>query len=130
MGEQSPHEEKPWKVRNVAERDAEHQKTLDQLDDVLEFLTVDFRRLAEHLMEYDENIKRIGLTRETKRLMGRLAQETGNTPSDILVKALTLYDVANKARSEGNRIAVLSPDDEIIREIIGFEPLAPQSSSK
>jgi hypothetical protein len=45
---------------------------------------------------------------------------TGDDPSEMIRKALALYEVASVAKSEGNALAVVGPDGEVVRDIEGF----------
>lgn len=58
----------------------------------------------------------VGLTR-------LLAARSNESYENTLMKALTLYGAALDATEKGNRLAVLSPDDDIVHEIIGFDPV-------
>ena len=55
-------------------------------------------------------------------LVQLLAAKSNDVKDDVLQKALTLYGLALDAREKGNGMAILSPDDEILHEVIGFEP--------
>lgn len=48
-----------------------------------------------------------------------MAQESGSTKSDVLRKALALFEVASEARRDGNRIAILTKDRQVLTEIVG-----------
>ena len=48
-----------------------------------------------------------------------MAQETGSTKSDVLRKALALFQVASEARRDGNRIGILTKDRQVLTEIVG-----------
>ena len=53
-------------------------------------------------------------------LLNEISAKTGAPGFIVLRKALTLYNVAWEAEEEGNRIAILTPDDEIDRDIVGI----------
>lgn len=48
-----------------------------------------------------------------------MAQESGSTKSDVLRKALALFEVASEARREGNRLGILTKDRQVVTEIVG-----------
>lgn len=51
----------------------------------------------------------------------RLVEKTGDTPEDVLLKALTLYEVAFDATHEENQRLVLATHDyDFVREIVGL----------
>jgi len=62
-----------------------------------------------------------GYTPEVGALTRLIAAKSGDTLDGVMLKALTLYGLARDAVEQGNRITVLNPDDEIVREIVGFE---------
>ena len=64
----------------------------------------------------------LGATEEVGSLASRLAYEYCMPPSDVLLKALGLFKLALEARAKGNRLAILDGNDEIVQEIVGFEP--------
>jgi hypothetical protein len=41
---------------------------------------------------------------------------------EVVHRAMVLYAFALEADGDGNRLAVLSPDDEIVREVTGLRP--------
>jgi hypothetical protein len=45
---------------------------------------------------------------------------TGDNPDEMFRKALALYEVAAAAKDEGNGLAVVGPDGEVVRDIKGF----------
>ncbi len=67
-------------------------------------------------------VQEYGLSNEVIGLLRLLASKSDDSYEDLLRKALTLYNVALDARDNGNRLAILNPDDVIVREIVGFEP--------
>ena len=65
----------------------------------------------------------IGQSDEAAGLIRLLAARSGDNREDVLLKALTLYGLAIDAIEKGNHLAILTPEDEILREITGFEPV-------
>ena len=53
-------------------------------------------------------------------MLGGLAKESGATKSDVLRKALALYEAATEAKREGHRIGVISRDRQVLTEIVGI----------
>ena len=73
-----------------------------------------------------------GATLESEEAAGMtrlLAARTGDSREDTLLKALTLYGIAIDAIEKGNRLSILNSDDELIREIEGFEAAEATSRS-
>jgi hypothetical protein len=62
-----------------------------------------------------------GLSTEVTGLLHLVASKSNDSHEALLRKALTLYNVALDARDNGNRLAILNPEDIIVREIMGFE---------
>jgi hypothetical protein len=62
-----------------------------------------------------------GLSTEVAGLLHLAASKSNDRHEDLLRKALTLYNVALDARDNGNRLAILNPEDIIVREIVGVE---------
>jgi hypothetical protein len=52
--------------------------------------------------------------------MDKLVEKTGDSREDLLLKALTLYEVVTDAISKGQRLALLTQDYRFVREIIGL----------
>lgn len=69
-------------------------------------------------------LRELGYTDEITRFVRTLAERSHNSKEAVLRKALNLFKFALDTRDEGNRLSVLSPDDEIVHEIVGFEPAA------
>jgi hypothetical protein len=59
---------------------------------------------------------------EAAGMIRLLAARSGDNREDVLLKALTLYGLALDAIEKGNHLAILTPEDEIVREITGFQP--------
>ena len=45
-------------------------------------------------------------------------------------RAITLFKAAFDAGHEGNRLAILTPDDDIVRDIVGFRAAEPASPAR
>lgn len=74
-----------------------------------------------------QTMQRLGYTDEVAGLVQLLASKSGDNLEAVLKKALNLYGLALDASERGNRMAILNPDDEIVREIIGFEVTEPNA---
>jgi len=59
------------------------------------------------------------IRRQQQRLM-ELAAMIGEPEDILLAKALAFYKDALEAERQGNRVAILNKDDEIISELSGF----------
>jgi hypothetical protein len=55
-----------------------------------------------------------------------LAEKTGDSKEDILLKALALYEAAIDAKQKGQRLVLVGSDYKFIKEIIGFEQMKPE----
>ncbi len=59
-----------------------------------------------------------------------LAESTGETSEDVLLKALTLYEIALDAKKKGQRVILTGPDYHFIREIVGFDQAISESAGR
>jgi predicted transcriptional regulator len=57
---------------------------------------------------------------ELNDTLEELAQRSHSTKSDILRKALALFDVASQAKQKDQKIGILDQDDQVVKEIIGI----------
>jgi len=62
----------------------------------------------------------IGYSNVVLGLLHLLVARSNESYDDLLRKALTLYSFALEAKEQGNRLAILNPDDEIVHEISGL----------
>lgn len=69
----------------------------------------------------EQELKKSGYNEEVAGLLHLLAARSNDSKDRVLLKALTLYGLALDAMEKGNRLAILSPDDVIVHEVIGFE---------
>jgi hypothetical protein len=69
-----------------------------------------------------EFYEQIGYSDEVPTLLEDLTARTGESGAVILRKALRLLSAAWDAEEEGNRIAILTPDDEIVQDVVGIHP--------
>ena len=67
-------------------------------------------------------------SQEIAGLVQLLASRSGDAKESALKKALTLYGLALDSIEKGDRLAILNPEDEIVREITGFEVAEPAYS--
>jgi hypothetical protein len=96
----------------------------DQASKVLESLFALFNSSLSKMIPplIDCHLENTGFTREIAGLVQLLAARSDDTKEGVLEKALTLYGLALDAREKGNRLAILSPDDVIVHDVVGFEP--------
>jgi hypothetical protein len=73
--------------------------------------------------DYEREFEELGLNGETGGLLQLLAARSGESKASILGKALNLFGIALTSIEIGNRLAILNDEDEIVREIIGFDPM-------
>jgi putative ubiquitin-RnfH superfamily antitoxin RatB of RatAB toxin-antitoxin module len=76
----------------------------------------------EHENENGSNRVRLNLviTKQLDAALAQLAVENGTNKSDILRKALALYEVASEAKEQGNRLGIVSKDRQLLTEIVGL----------
>lgn len=60
------------------------------------------------------------ITKQLDAMLEKLADENGTNKSDILRKALALYEVASGAKEQGNKLGIFSKDRQVLTEIIGL----------
>lgn len=60
------------------------------------------------------------ITKQLDDMLEKLADENGSNKSEILRKALALFEVANEAKEQGNRLGIVSKDRQLITEIVGI----------
>jgi hypothetical protein len=60
------------------------------------------------------------ITKQLDDMLEKLADENGTNKSEILRKALALFEVANEAKEQGNRLGVVSKDRQLLTEIVGL----------
>ena len=49
-----------------------------------------------------------------------LAERSHSSKSDILRKAIALFDVAAQAKQKDQRVGILDRDDKVVKEIVGI----------
>ena len=76
----------------------------------------------EQEAEVTNNRVRLNLviTKQLDAKLEHMASENGTNKSEILRKALALYEVANSAKEDGNRLGIVSKDRQLITEIVGL----------
>jgi putative ubiquitin-RnfH superfamily antitoxin RatB of RatAB toxin-antitoxin module len=60
------------------------------------------------------------ITKQLDATLGQLATENGTNKSEILRKALALYEVASEAKEQGNRLGIFGKDRQLLTEIVGL----------
>ena len=80
----------------------------------------EIRRLMPSVI--DAALARRGDDEEVAGMVRLLAAKSTDAKDEVLRKALTLYGVALDAREKGNKLAIITPDDLIVHDVIGFEP--------
>jgi hypothetical protein len=106
-------------LRSLPSKDAERVAQL--LSDYIGQLISD--TLQKELPKRFEGFQNaLGVSDEVGALCFRIASEHTMPPSDVFLKALSLFKRALDAEAKENRIAILDRNDEIVQEIVGFEP--------
>jgi len=62
----------------------------------------------------------LDMSPEANELLENLAIASGTTKSQILRRAVALYDVVAAARSQGKRVGVLDQSDKLVSEFVGL----------
>lgn len=60
------------------------------------------------------------ITKQLDAMLEKLAGEKGTNKSEILRKALALYEVASDAKAHGNKLGIVSKDRQVLTEIVGL----------
>jgi predicted transcriptional regulator len=60
------------------------------------------------------------LSPELNSTLEDLAKQIHGTKSDVLRKAIALMELAVRAKSEGRRIGIAKPDEELAIEVVGI----------
>lgn len=111
-----PPDKRETVLRVVTESAAKAIKTLeDTLPSTIEKI------LSPRLVDA---FQKLGYTEEVAGLVQLLAARSGDSRESVLRKALTLYGLALDANEKGNKLAVLSPDDEIVQDITGIDDVS------
>lgn len=61
----------------------------------------------------------LNVSDDLNQALERMAAETETTKSEILRKALTLYEVAREGSKEGKKISLVD-GDKVVTEIVGL----------
>jgi hypothetical protein len=109
----------------------------DQAEGVIESFVRKAQPAIENVLDrtlppaIERFLKNRGFTEEVAGLVHMLAARSNDAKEGVLEKALTLYGLALDAREKGNRLAIISPEDFIVHEVVGFEPanLAPAKAT-
>jgi hypothetical protein len=62
----------------------------------------------------------VELPDETMSIVNDLLAHSGDSPSDLFLKALALYKVAMDAKAEGNHLAVVNAEGDVDQDITGL----------
>ena len=62
----------------------------------------------------------IELSNEGLKMVGDLLVRSGDSLSDLFLKSLMLYKIAQDAKDDGNHLAIVNVEGEIDRDIIGL----------
>jgi predicted transcriptional regulator len=57
---------------------------------------------------------------ELNETLEELAERSHSSKSDVLRKAIALFDVAAQAKQKDQRIGILDRDDKVVKEIVGI----------
>jgi predicted transcriptional regulator len=72
-------------------------------------------------MRRNESIRlSLSISPELNARLDNLTQSGHTTKSEILRKAIALFDVAAQAKAENNRLGVLDQNKRLVSEIIGI----------
>jgi hypothetical protein len=62
----------------------------------------------------------VELSNEGLKMVGDLLVRSGDSLSDLFLKSLMLYKIAQDAKDDGNHLAIVNAEGEIDRDIIGL----------
>ena len=71
------------------------------------------------VQSYDKVKLSLFVSPQLNETIESIALQSGSTKSDVLRKALALFEVATEARREGNRLGILTKDRQLLTEIVG-----------
>jgi len=74
---------------------------------------------------HEKMMRASGLTDWAAQIAERVAARTSQSISDVLEKALILYESALEEEVKGNHLAFLNKDDDVVREIVGLARSSP-----
>ena len=75
-------------------------------------------------------IHELGHSVAVTNAVDEIANETGDTAEDVLLKALSLYEAAIEAKRRNQRLVVVGPDYRFAREIVGFDQSVPEAAER
>lgn len=61
----------------------------------------------------------VNITKEMDSRLNELAEAKGMTKSDMLRRALALFDLVANESNKGNKLAITSDSHEVLRELVG-----------
>ncbi|MFI5456099.1 MAG: hypothetical protein ACHRXM_11680 [Isosphaerales bacterium] len=67
--------------------------------------------------------KALGHSDAVLNAVDEIANKTSDTKEDVLLKALSLYEAAIDAKRKNQRLVLVGPEYQFIREIVGFDEL-------
>ena len=116
-------ETQPAEMRDQGSSDQSVKTLLTLLDDRLDQA---LQRIESAVT--DQVVEKIGFTAEALGLIKLLAVKSNQSRDEVIDQALTLYGLVLDAVEQGNKLAILSPEDEIVRDINGIG--APRSPNE
>jgi predicted transcriptional regulator len=60
------------------------------------------------------------ISKQLDGMLEKLAYENDTNKNEILRKAFVLFEVANEAKDQGNKLGILSRDRKVLAEIVGL----------
>jgi predicted transcriptional regulator len=57
---------------------------------------------------------------ELNETLEELAERSHSSKSDVLRKAIALFDIAAQAKQKDQRVGILDRDDKVVKEIVGI----------
>ena len=73
------------------------------------------------LSRQKEMLADLGFSLDAIGMIRLLAAKSNDSRDGTIEKALTLYGLALDALEKGNKLAIITPDDEIVHDVIGFD---------
>lgn len=59
------------------------------------------------------------LNADLNRRLERIAEDIDGSKSEVLRRAIALFELANEAKHKGRRLGVIEPDGQVITTVVG-----------
>ena len=109
----------------ISEETQETSRFLDKLSaadraELFNFIRSQIPLVLAQNPDFENRSRELVRSEGVSEALDRLVEKTGDNREDLLQMALTLYEVVIDAVNKGQRVALLGPDYQFVREIVGF----------